>query len=62
MSEKIALTIITLLILGPIWFFTGYWAIEKNKSRWAFAIYLCVCGTIGFCLGTIFPAIWVNGS
>lgn len=58
MSEKIIYTLVSLLVLGEIWFFTGYWAIEKNKSRWAYAIYLCVCGTIGFILGRIIPIIW----
>jgi len=58
MSTKIILTLTSILILGSIWFFTGYWAIEKNKSSWAFVIYLCVCGTIGYALGTIIPNIW----
>lgn len=57
MSEKIIYSLITFLVLGSIWFFTGYWAIEKNESSWAYVIYLCVCGTIGYALGTIIPAI-----
>lgn len=58
MSENIIYFLITFSIFGSIWFTTGYWAIERNKSRCAYCIYLCVCGTIGYALGTIIPAIW----
>lgn len=58
MIDKIILTTITFLILGSIWFFTGYWAIEKNKKPLYYVIFLFICAIIGFCLGTILPAIW----
>lgn len=58
MSGKIILTLITILFFGPIWFLTGYWAIEKKRSSEAYIIFLLVCGITGLCLGMIMSAIW----
>ena len=58
MFERIVLTSSLLLVLGSIWFFTGYWMVEKNKSCWVFGIFLGICTIVGAISGMIISAIW----